>query len=319
MKKHVRNVILYSTALSLLFMGGVKLKNWSEQSTAFAEQVVEFSDNFLEDDFLIVAHRGFSSLAPENTTDAIILATDADYVDCVEIDARLTNDQQLVLSHNSSLLTSDMQSVTIEEEDYDTLRSNQYYPSTASTLTSLGDLLHNDYAIFYFQRSKCLGSQCYDIPSLEEGMNACRGKTIFLDLKFDGNTDDFINALVKELSTRPKEDIVIQSADLPSLRRLQERLPDFCYSAIIKKKSDLEFIPQFDFITIRKNLVTEELVDELICQNKQVAVWTVNTPEEINSTIEKLGNHYKDVFYISDYPDVVGSCLSQKQKCLLNE
>ena len=48
---------------------------------------------------LVIAHRGFSGIAPENTTPAFELALAAE-ADVVELDARVTRDQKLIVIHD---------------------------------------------------------------------------------------------------------------------------------------------------------------------------------------------------------------------------
>lgn len=318
MKKKIKNIILYSTALSMAFTCGVKLKQHSDQSLAFAENIYEYSTDFTDDDFLIVAHRGFSSLEVENTVDAITLASMADYVDCIEVDVRLTQDGEIVLSHGSSLLTNQSKSLVIEQEDYSTLRDYQYLPTAEPTLFNIKDALENDYSLFYFDRSHSLGSKTYNICSFQEGMNAC-SKKVFLDIKFDNNSSRFIDKLVDVLKDYPRDQFIIQSADLEALKLLQEKLPDFCYSAIIKKDTDFLLASSFDIMGIRKSLVNEALIDKLSREKKGIAIWTVNSPKEIQDTIKRLGSHYKDVYYITDYPDVVGYFLQEKEKTYMKK
>ena len=52
----------------------------------------------------IVAHRGYSSLARENSLKSIELANNSDCVDMLEIDVRMTKDNVLILFHNNKIL-----------------------------------------------------------------------------------------------------------------------------------------------------------------------------------------------------------------------
>ncbi|WP_250148204.1 glycerophosphodiester phosphodiesterase family protein [Halomonas jincaotanensis] len=62
----------------------------------------------LRDEVAIIAHRGSSMAAPENTLSAMLLALD-EKADLIEIDVRLTRDDQVVLYHDRSMsrLTGD--------------------------------------------------------------------------------------------------------------------------------------------------------------------------------------------------------------------
>ncbi len=315
MKKSIKKIALYSSTLLFLSIG-VKAKICKEKSKDFTNQVIEYTNNFEDDNFSIAAHRGFSSLAVENSIESISLAAKTDYIDYIEIDARLTKDFKIVLSHNNSILTSSQQKLEIEKEKYDTLKNNCYSYISNSLSIKLENLFNKNDGDIFIERSKNLESNKYDIISLKEGIKACKNKNILLDLKFEDNTENFINALDKELEQCNKDNIIFQSDDLLPLLCLQKRHPDYNYLAIIKTKNDLDYIPLFDYVGIRKNLITEELVDSLLEQDKKVAIWTLNKPSEINRTIKKVGKNYKDIIYISDYPDIVGCCLNNQEKRL---
>ena len=69
---------------------------------------------------LIVAHRGASHAAPENTHAAIEEAWIWD-ADAVEIDVRLTRDRQIVAIHDADTSRTSGQSLTVAENDYELL------------------------------------------------------------------------------------------------------------------------------------------------------------------------------------------------------
>ena len=50
----------------------------------------------------VIAHRGFSGIAPENTLPALQLAIDSG-ADMVEFDVRVTKDHQLVVIHDATV------------------------------------------------------------------------------------------------------------------------------------------------------------------------------------------------------------------------
>ena len=68
----------------------------------------------------IVAHRGASSQAPENTQSAIELAWQQ-AADAVEIDVRLTRDRQIVAIHDADTNRTSDRALVVAETDYDAL------------------------------------------------------------------------------------------------------------------------------------------------------------------------------------------------------
>lgn len=310
MRSNVKKFILYSTTLCMIFMGGAKIKSCRDKAEEFSDQIVHYTDSFQDDSFSIVAHRGYSSKEFENTTDAIALAGESPYVDYIEVDARLTRDGEIVLSHTDDLLSTHLIPYDIEEESLSDLQKKKFLPTTENQLLHFKNSIQNGYSFFYLDRLlQTLHS--YSLPTLEEGMESCGNKKILLDLKFDGNVDSFLSALKEKLGTSFSQAIILQSANLDALEKLREVLPEYSYAAIVSSKDQLSKASSFDMITLRKNLVTADTLKELFGQNKKVAVWTLNHPEEIMQVLQQAGDYYDDLYYITDFPDVVSYCLEK--------
>ena len=85
-----RPLIFLTTAL--LATTGFTLKKNDNSNKNYLNHINKVTNNSNDDDFLISAHRGFSSLEIENTSDSISLASKKDYIDYIEIDAIMTLD-----------------------------------------------------------------------------------------------------------------------------------------------------------------------------------------------------------------------------------
>lgn len=112
---------------------------------------------------VVVAHRGSSYFAPENTLSALRSAI-ALGTDMVEIDTRLTADGEVVLLHDSSVERTTMGTGEIEEL---TLAEVRALPLVvAERLSATADF------------------GCERVPTLREALELCRGRIdIMLDLK----------------------------------------------------------------------------------------------------------------------------------------
>ena len=313
MKKKIKKLTLYSTTL-LMILTGVKIKSSKDKSKEFTNKVLTYTNDFDSDNFKIAAHRGFSSLEVENTKDAITLADNTKYIDYIEVDVRLTKDKKLVLSHDNELIIGYQQKIKISNESYESLKDYTYYNLSYSIPTTIKNLFNSNNGDILIQRSKDLETKKYQLPSLKEGIDSCNNKKLILDLKFKNNTNNFINELDEELKDIDTNNIIFQSDDLLSLLVLKEKHPNYSYQAIIKNKSDLEYIDLFDKICLKKTLVTNKLIDKLVKEEKEIAIWTLNNPDEVESIVDSLDNNYQDIIYITDYPDVVATCLNEKQK-----
>jgi glycerophosphoryl diester phosphodiesterase len=109
--------------------------------------------------FVVIAHRGDHTAAPENTLLAYQNAIAAG-VDYVEIDLRTTRDSQLVIMHDAGTDRMTGYKGRVAEMPYDSLRTLQ-----------VRDLNHPEWG-------------AYQIPNFKEVLALCKGKiNIYLDFK----------------------------------------------------------------------------------------------------------------------------------------
>ena len=309
MKKKKKKLILYTTTF-ILISAGTTLKVNKDKSIVLLNEINDYTDSFTEDNFLIAAHRGFSSLEIENTSKAIMLAEEKDYIDCIEVDARMTKDGKIVLSHNSYLLA---------EGEYDVDVSNSYYSNIMNTNLVYQNSNFPNNGIDWTEKSLInernndLIGQKYNLIDLIEGINLCKDKIILLDLKFQNNDDEFIDELILELKDINTDNIIFQSTDTKALLSLQEQT-NFKCQLLIDSKYDFKNINDFNYFGIKKSLISYDIVKKLIDEGKKVAVWTINNSKDLNNVINTLGEYYKDVLYITDYPDLIATKLYYKEK-----
>ncbi len=312
MTKKIKKFTLYFSTGLMILTGGIKIKLCKDESKTFTKKVISYTDNFTTDDFLVAAHRGFSSLEIENTLNSFSLANSKDYIDYIEIDIRLTKDKKLVLSHNNCLLTLQNKSVNISSKKLCELQEMDFYcPNNPLLNINLsGDEINED---ILKTRRKKLYPKKYQLTSLLECINEQLNKKLILDLKCDTNYSKFIKELEKEISDIDINNIIFQSSNYEFLAKLQEKHPEYNTSIIIKNNNDLKYIDCFDNVCIKKTLLTEDTINTLLDKDKNIFIWTINNPSEINSIADKLGDNYKSAIYISDYPDVIATCLHEKQ------
>lgn len=131
-------------------------------------------------EFLIIAHRGESHDAPENTFASINLAWQRD-ADAVEIDVQLTKDQKIVLIHDKTTLRTGGKYKRITANNYD-------------------DLLKIDVGKF-----KDMKWKNERIPLLDKVIDAIpKNKILFLEIKSD------------ETIIKPFQNLVVQKIINPS-------------------------------------------------------------------------------------------------------
>lgn len=228
----------------------------------------------------IVAHRGYAAVALENTIASLDAAAEAG-ADMVEMDIQETKDGKFVVYHDKTLRRLAGDSRTVGEMTLEEL--------TAITLTD--------------------GRHTEPIPSFEAYIDRAKELDIRLlvETKIYGHESPEMEKNLIAL-LREKEiayDYVVQSLDLPHLRKFQEIDPLIPTSDVLAlnfgnlPKTTSEFISLEDFS------VTNQLVKNANEQGKKIFVWTVNK-EELMHTHMRMGvyglitNHVTNAVKVRD-------------------
>lgn len=266
----------------------------------------------IRDNVAVIAHRGSSMVAPENTLAAVkqSLIDGADYV---EIDVRLSSDNQVMLYHDRSLarLTGD------NREFGDLTRDELSHYDVGSWF---GDAFQNE-----------------TIPALEEALEVVRGKAgLMIDMKplpgqeqaladavidalnaesdlryrcwatqqsaFDGYTScGFPNALL---------DMRIATMSPALLTHLNARAPELRITLLAQL-----ILPgtlnrgNFDALGLRHNRITEGEIRLARLYGYQIHAWTVNDRARMSTLID-LG---VDAI-ITDYPDRLTALIQDRRE-----
>ncbi|MCE8015322.1 glycerophosphodiester phosphodiesterase [Halomonas sp. MCCC 1A17488] len=264
----------------------------------------------LRDDVAIIAHRGSSVAAPENTLPAIERAT-ADRAHYVEIDVRLTADGEVVLYHDSSLqrLTGDPR--LLHETPLEELRQ-------FDVGSWFGDA-------FVGER----------IPTLDEAFAAVRGKSaLMIDMKPDpGREADLVeavlDALQRETEARreclahvtPAQAARCGSPDVSGetrlavmstgvLEMLKEREPDLRVTLLAQLVMPGTLDRRsFDALGLRHNRITDNEIRLARELGYEVHAWTVNDRSRMSQMID-LG---VDAI-ITDHPDRLAELIRDRRE-----
>lgn len=218
----------------------------------------------------IVAHRGASGSAPENTLLACERALAAGAT-MLELDIRRTADGQFVVVHDSDL-------------ERLTGRPGQVAEQTLAAI------------------------QAHDVgegervPALAEVLEQFRGRTRFnLELKFYGHERELVEML-RYYGMFP--DVIVSSFIHPAIYRVKLHAPAVETAALLVARvmSPLSILhrARADWLNQYYEVITPDLVQALHRRRKRIAAWTVNQPE----VIDRLLDMGVDAI-ISDYPERV--------------
>lgn len=251
--KHIKPIVAGIIVLALLFNG----------TTVYATiQRRGGIDLFNQPD--IIAHRGSSLRAPENTISAIELAIEEN-ADAVEFDVLLTHDNVPILMHDETTgrTTNDETSRRVDQ-------------LTLETLKTL------DAGSWFSESFK--GEQ---VPTLEEALLAIDGQAkAHIDLK--NYSDDMVEQVVQIVEELDMvDDVVIYtfiSSQLRQIKALNEDIETLflVYSAIgsINNIIRLDYVDNYGFNRFIA-LQNPQYVDAIRSSGKNFYVWTVNDEETL--------------------------------------
>ena len=299
--KSVKNLIVYGSTIALIG-SGIGFHNDMRQPV---------DENATMTDYLIGAHRGESSLAIENTKEAIVLASENDEVDYIEVDVRMSMDGKLYLSHDDDVLTldgniniSEMMGAEIDNTEFIHIKDEKI---------NYFDLIFDSDGREMLRRIRGLNGDSYSIISLSDAMKLFGDKKILLDLKFGDNVLRYVDALKKFFKERDISNIVFQSDDPTSLLYFKSEMPNAFCSILVRDEESLKYIDYFDGIGIRKDVVDKEFVVDAINQDKLVLVWTIKSKQDLDKVRDELDEADDDVIYITDYPDIISKALKKNR------
>lgn len=235
---------------------------------------------------LIIAHRGASTLAPENTLAAFEKAIEDD-AEGIEFDVRITKDKIAVVFHDATLLRLAENKARITNFTSEELKSvdigswfNRKYP----------DLQDPNFAN-------------QTIPTLKETLEFLQGYkgVIYIEIKCrKKNIKALSKAVCKDIKDSPLlPQIIVKSFKLDVLPNIQKHCPNAKTAAlfapkvktIIRKEKRLINIAKdlnADFLSLHFSLATKNLMRKAREQNLEVAIWTADSPRWVKRSL-KLG------------------------------
>lgn len=220
----------------------------------------------------VIAHRGASHVAPENTLRAIHEALRAGS-DVVEVDVRLTADDALVLMHDATL-----ERTTDAEERYPDREPWNVGDFTLAELRELDAGAWKD-ARFVGER----------VPTLTEALAAVEGRAALLIELKDPRRDLAMEARVAERisadgtatgSPDPRHDVTVQSFDYLAIARfaaLQPDVPVAVLETMRPSPAKLDIYRRFaDGVAPPHGAVDRSLVEAIQSRDMRVTPYTVN-------------------------------------------
>jgi glycerophosphoryl diester phosphodiesterase len=214
-----------------------------------------FLTNRDEHPALIIAHRGSSALAPENTLAAFRLAADQ-HTDFIELDVQESSDGQVLVVHDSDLMKVGHFPAKIWNGDAATLRS-----------IDIGS----------FKDPKFSSER---VPTLAEALAACKGRCrVVVELKSYGHNQQLEQRVAMIVEAAGMEnDCVFMSLDHNMMRKMKELRPSWRVGLLVAKAmGDLTEL-KADFLAVEARMASRQFVERAHRANQDVYIWTVNDP-----------------------------------------
>ncbi len=212
----------------------------------------------------VTSHRGYSARYPENTLVAIEGAIEA-FADVVEMDVRVTQDNQFVILHDDNLIRTTGINASVTRLPFDVVTS----------------LDAGQWFSMEFSGEK--------IPSLVQAIETTKGRiNVNLDLKLTARQVHLIPDLVAIIDQYDMQyQVILTSTCLPCLEKAKEINPNIQTGLITYRiNPSLLNNPLIDYVSMRSTFVTQQIVLQVQSSNKKILVWTVNSRSEV----ERLSN-----------------------------
>jgi glycerophosphoryl diester phosphodiesterase len=261
-----------------------------------AEKSGNWMPSFWEGKFpvMVIAHRGFSGSAPENTLAAFKKAMEIKS-DVIEFDVRFSRDGHLVVFHDDTLeRTTHVQGKVADH-----------------TLKALQQLDAGSWFNPVFAGER--------IPTLKEVLDVTRGRIrLNIEIKKGDHGKysmlDLADQTLHEVEKAEMEQqVLFSSFDLSALERVHEKNPRVPVAFITR---DPWNIPQdamkgksFPVLNPRKSVLNENNLSMARQQGIRVNVWTLNTEEEMEKFISMGVNGI-----ITDHPDRLIELLKRRYR-----
>jgi glycerophosphoryl diester phosphodiesterase len=240
----------------------------------------------LEDDVMIMAHRGSSSVAPENTMAAFRKAIE-DGADWIELDVQETANGEVVVLHDSDFMKLANRDLKIWDAALDDLKD-----------IDIGSWFAPE---FEDQR----------VPTLADVLEECKGKIrVNIELKYYGH-DQRLEQRVAEVveAHGMAADVMVMSLKMQGVEKMKSIRPDWKVGLLMSvyagKLSELDA----DFLAVNASFAHRSLIRAAHADGKEVYVWTVNDAPTMSAMISRGVDGL-----LSDKPALARSVLEQRSQ-----
>ncbi len=238
----------------------------------------------LEEDVQVIAHRGSSSSAPENTMAAIRQAIE-DGAGWVEIDVQETADGRVVVFHDQDFMRLAGRDLKIWNATMDDLR----------------DIDIGSHHSSQFRNER--------VPTLDEVLVECDGKTgVLIELKYYGHEKQLEQQVADIVRNHGMDDQVkAMSLKISGVKKMKAIRPDWKVGLLMSVAAGRLKNLDADFLAINASFADRSLIRSAHATGKEVYVWTVNDRSQMSTAISRGVDGV-----ITDKPALARSVINQR-------
>ena len=218
----------------------------------------------------LIAHRGVNNLDfGENTKEAVTNSLKNSYIKGVEIDARITKDNKIVVIHDMTINRTSNGSGFVSKMSLRDLKKYNFgtdkHFSKISTLKEILKVIDKD-------------------------------KIVLIEIKYEGRDDErFIKYFYRFIKPFLSKNIYIMSFNGKLVRKLKEKYPFLKCGVLISSIINASFIDDnMDFIAI-----SSYSVNKVKNINKPIFVWALSSKKKYLELLDKMSSN---TYYIVDVP-----------------
>jgi glycerophosphoryl diester phosphodiesterase len=240
----------------------------------------------LEETGQVVAHRGSSKAAPENTMAAFRQAI-ADGADWIELDVQETADGEVVVFHDSDFMR--LAGVSLKIWD--------------ATLADLRDIDIGTRFSPAFKDER--------VPTLGEVLDACKGKAgVVIELKTYGHGQQLEERVARIVDARGMDaQIAVMSLDLDAARKMKSLRPDWKVGLLMSVSAGNLQTSGADFLAVNAAFTDRGFVRSAHRRGTKVYVWTV---DDASTMSEMMGRGVDGL--ITNTPALAKAVLAQRAR-----
>ena len=218
----------------------------------------------LEDHTMVIAHRGASADAPENTLAALELAIN-NGADWVEIDVQETKEGEVVVIHDRDLKKIGGSDLKVFEASLAELQS-----------VDIGSWMDPS---FSNQR----------VPTLQQVLALCKDRiNVVIELKYYGQEERLEERVANLVEAAGMQDqIVVMSLSYPAIQKMKSIRPGWMVGLLSSvAMGDITRL-EADFFAVNAKFASRSFIKLVHKRNRKVLVWTVNDPISMSAMMSK--------------------------------